>query len=138
MTAKPSCMLRSQYRWSQRKSALRMCILRDAVFNETRNPHRTVLRRILQVEDFLERVSVNFEVSPVLEGNRVEPQGLREVGMCLRGDWYRLRAREGTFPVADPVKSMDVQVRWITPRRLARELFVCLFNPTSYYWEVSG
>lgn len=64
-----------------------------------------------QDEDFLARVSVMFEVSKVQEGGRAEPESIREVGMCLRGDWYRLKAKDRTFPAEDPVKSLDVQVR---------------------------
>lgn len=63
-----------------------------------------------QDEDFFERVSVNFDVFKTPEGSRVEPTRIREVAMCLRGDWYMLTAKDGTFPVDDPVKSLDVQV----------------------------
>ncbi|CAN0178298.1 unnamed protein product [Pylaiella littoralis] len=61
-------------------------------------------------EDFFERVSVNFDVSRTPEGAKVEPTCAREVAMCLRGDWYRLKAKDGTFPDDDPVKSLDVQI----------------------------
>lgn len=61
-------------------------------------------------EEFLERVSVNFEVSKVANGGKVEPDRLMEVGMCLRGQWYRLKVKEETYPAEDPVKSLDVQI----------------------------
>ncbi|CAB1100002.1 unnamed protein product [Ectocarpus sp. CCAP 1310/34] len=61
-------------------------------------------------EDFLERVSVNFEVSKTPEGSKVEPGRVREMAMCLRGSWYTIRAKEGTFPAEDVVKSLDVQI----------------------------
>lgn len=53
---------------------------------------------------------MNFDVSRVPEGSKVEPSCVRQVAMCLRGDWYRLDAKDGTFPAEDPVKSLDVQV----------------------------
>ena len=65
---------------------------------------------ILKDEDFFERVSVCFDVSKTPEGSKVEPTRAREVAMCLRGDWYMLTAKDGTFPEEDPVKSLDVQV----------------------------
>ena len=69
-----------------------------------------------QAEEFLERVSVNFEVSEVAAGDKVEPDCLMEIGMCLGGQWYRLKVKDGTYPAEDPVKSLDVQViqagRW--------------------------
>lgn len=79
-------------------------------------------RATLQDEDFFERVSVNFDVSKTPEGSRVEPTRTREVAMCLRGDWYMLTAKDGTFPADDPVKSLDVQVCLLvcTPRRWGR------------------
>ncbi|CAN0587570.1 unnamed protein product [Ectocarpus sp. 12 AP-2014] len=30
--------------------------------------------------------------------------------MCLRGSWYTIGAKDGTFPAEDPVKSLDIQV----------------------------
>lgn len=58
----------------------------------------------------MQRVLVKFDVSRAPEGLKVEPSCEREVAMCLRGDWYLLRAKDGTYPADDPVKSLDVQV----------------------------
>ncbi|CAM9572596.1 unnamed protein product [Scytosiphon promiscuus] len=56
------------------------------------------------------RVAVKFDVSKTPEGSKVEPDCVREVAMCLRGDWYMLRAKDGTYPADDPVRSLDVQI----------------------------
>lgn len=57
-------------------------------------------------------MSVNFEVSKTPEGSntKVEPRRVRQMAMCLRGSWYTISAKDGTFPAEDPVKSLDVQV----------------------------
>lgn len=83
----------------------------------------------LTEDEFLSKVMENFEVSksggeevkpdegagnggePRPGGNKiVRPTVKGEVGMCLRGTWYRLKAREASVPKHDPVNSLDVQV----------------------------
>ncbi len=61
----------------------------------------------LTPETFIERIGERFEVLPVDEGR---PARRRCFGMYLAGRWYRLTAREGSFPVDDPVKSLDVAI----------------------------
>ena len=74
----------------------------------------------LTEEEFLGKVAEHFELAK-LEGNgdgsnggngaaRYSPRVKGEVGMCLRGTWYRLTAREASVPKNDPVNSLDVQV----------------------------
>jgi uncharacterized protein (DUF1015 family) len=61
----------------------------------------------LTPEALLERVRERFQVEPA---QRRESAGLHEFGMYVRGNWYRLVARDGTFDSRDPVASLDVSV----------------------------
>ncbi len=57
---------------------------------------------------FLDRVRERFEVE---EAASPKPEGPRRFGMYLGGGrWYRLHAKEGTFPADDPVRSLDVAI----------------------------
>ncbi|CAM9772373.1 unnamed protein product [Chrysoparadoxa australica] len=58
---------------------------------------------------FLERVAVCFEVTQVGPG-LPKLSGPTEVGMRLKGCWYHLKCKEGTFDPKDPVNGLDVQV----------------------------
>ncbi|CAM9481439.1 unnamed protein product, partial [Discosporangium mesarthrocarpum] len=66
----------------------------------------------LSEEEFLKRVSDHFELSRVGDGDKLrgQPTGKGHIGMCLRGAWYRLAVKEGTYRVDDPVNAIDVQV----------------------------
>ncbi|CAN0078260.1 unnamed protein product [Ascophyllum nodosum] len=61
-------------------------------------------------EEFLERVSVMFGISRVEKEGKKKPDRAREIGMCLKGDWYRLEIKDRTFPQEDPVRSLDIQI----------------------------
>jgi len=52
-------------------------------------------------------VEASFDVA-VADGPR--PTTPHTFGMYLGERWYRLRAREGTFPARDPVRSLDVAI----------------------------
>jgi uncharacterized protein (DUF1015 family) len=56
---------------------------------------------------FLSRVGERFEVEPTADGRPQEPTFF---GMHLAGQWYRLRAKPGSYPEHDPVKSLDVAI----------------------------
>ena len=56
---------------------------------------------------FLEDVRRSFELTPVASGR---PGRQRCFGMYLAGKWYRLTAKPGTYPTADPVQSLDVAI----------------------------
>jgi uncharacterized protein (DUF1015 family) len=58
-------------------------------------------------EAFLAALGERFETVPT-EGGR--PARRRCFGMYLGGLWYRLTAKEGTFPADDPVRSLDVAI----------------------------
>ncbi len=61
----------------------------------------------LTTEEFLAKVQDIFDVS---ETNQPEPEDHRQWGMYLDGRWYRLTAREGSFPADDPVKGLDAAI----------------------------
>ncbi len=56
---------------------------------------------------FLERVRLQFDVTPARDGRPGTPH---EFGMLLSGRWYRLRARAQTFSADDPVRRLDVAI----------------------------
>jgi uncharacterized protein (DUF1015 family) len=55
----------------------------------------------------IEAVKERFEVTPTDDGR---PTRQRCFGMYLGGQWYRLTARDGSFPADDPVESLDVAI----------------------------
>jgi uncharacterized protein (DUF1015 family) len=61
----------------------------------------------LSGEEFLARIAERFEVVPAEEPR---PPLSHTFGMHLGGRWYRLAAREGSFPADDPVRSLDVAI----------------------------
>ncbi len=58
-------------------------------------------------EELLARLEERFEVAAAEDGRPVRP---RTFGMYLKGRWYRLQAREGSYPAGDPVGSLDVAI----------------------------
>jgi uncharacterized protein (DUF1015 family) len=63
----------------------------------------------LTPDAFLKAAEKNFEVQEAPAGER-KPTEPTTFGMFLNGTWYRLRARPGTYPADDPVKSLDVSI----------------------------
>ena len=61
----------------------------------------------LTPEEFMAKVAEKFDVKPT---DSPEPEAPHRFGMYLDGKWYRLRAKPGTFPDGDPVKSLDVAI----------------------------
>jgi uncharacterized protein (DUF1015 family) len=61
----------------------------------------------LSASELLEAIGASFEVTPVSDG---KPEHARTFGMYLDGGWYRLEARQGSYPADDPVRSLDVAV----------------------------
>ncbi|MCD6177516.1 MAG: DUF1015 domain-containing protein, partial [Candidatus Cloacimonetes bacterium] len=62
------------------------------------------------VEDFLNKVSENFDVEVHSTSEGYKPNKLHNFGMYLNGTWYNLTAKNGTFNESDPVKSLDVAI----------------------------
>lgn len=61
----------------------------------------------LTPELFADKVRDRFEVSPA---PAPKPDAPKHFGMFLGGRWYRLRAKAGSYPADDPVKSLDVSI----------------------------
>ena len=61
----------------------------------------------LEPDAFLASLGERFETVPTESGR---PARRRCFGMYLGGVWYRLTAKEGTFPADDPVRSLDVAI----------------------------
>ncbi|NOX90608.1 MAG: DUF1015 domain-containing protein [Calditrichaeota bacterium] len=63
----------------------------------------------LSKEEFLQKVSEKFEAEKV--GANIEKPGQKhEFVMYLDGDWYRLKAKPGSFNQNDPVEQLDVSI----------------------------
>ncbi len=56
---------------------------------------------------FLRKLGDRFSVATT---DSPRPGAPHQFGMFLDGRWYRLEARPGTFPAADPVRSLDVAI----------------------------
>jgi len=61
----------------------------------------------LTPEQFLDRIGNNFEVIPA---DSRQPSRAATFGMYLEGNWYTLKAREGSYPASDPIKRLDVSI----------------------------
>ncbi len=61
----------------------------------------------LEPETFINKLSENFDVS---QTDDPMPQKPRHFTMFLDGNWYSLTAKDGSFPVYDPVLSLDVSI----------------------------
>ena len=60
-------------------------------------------------EDFLLALSEKFNVEKI--GKEIyKPEKRHTFGMYLENEWYKLTAKDGTFPENDPVASLDVSI----------------------------
>ena len=64
----------------------------------------------LTKEQFLEKLEQNFTVEPYLGEGPCSPPQKHSFGMYLDGQWYLLRAKEGSFDANDPVAQLDVSI----------------------------
>lgn len=64
----------------------------------------------LSTEEFMMKVKEKFEVKKISADNPYNPEGLHNYGMYFDGFWYKLTAKDGSFPEKDPVKSLDVSI----------------------------
>jgi len=62
----------------------------------------------LSPEQLLERVGAAFTVERA--DGRAKPEERASFGMYLDGSWYLLRAKPGSYPADDPVRSLDVAI----------------------------
>ena len=58
-------------------------------------------------DDLLAKLEERFEI---VETPEAAPDQPRSFGMYLGGKWYRLTARDGSFPADDPVESLDCAI----------------------------
>lgn len=59
----------------------------------------------------MEKIQEKFILNPVSEmGIPYRPQQKHEFAMLLKGKWYSLIAKEGTYDVNDPVNSLDAAI----------------------------
>jgi uncharacterized protein (DUF1015 family) len=61
----------------------------------------------LDVNSFLEKLNKNFRVEKVKAA--YSPNSLHHFGMYLEGNWYRLEAKENSYP-NDPIGILDVSI----------------------------
>ena len=61
----------------------------------------------LDQDAFVTSLGERFEMEPTEDGR---PARRRCFGMYLGGRWYRLTAKDGSFPADDPVSSLDVAI----------------------------
>ena len=61
-------------------------------------------------EEFLEKVSRKFTVTPYTESGVLKPEKKHTYGMYLDGSWMLLEAKDGTYDAADPVERLDVSI----------------------------
>ncbi|WP_163195721.1 DUF1015 domain-containing protein [Clostridium thermarum] len=64
----------------------------------------------LSTEEYMLRVSENFEISLYEGDGPYKPCQKHTYGMYLEGKWYRLTAKEGTYNPNDPVGRLDVTI----------------------------
>jgi len=72
-------------------------------------PYNRVVRDLngLEPAAFLARLAETFVVTP---GAAAVPVKSREYAMFLRGRWYGLAAKPGSYDAADPIGSLDVSI----------------------------
>lgn len=63
----------------------------------------------LTPDEFLHELRKNFSVDEIGE-NEYKPQKLHEFALYLRGKWFRLTARPGTYDDSDPIGVLDVSI----------------------------
>ncbi len=61
----------------------------------------------LDKAQFLEKVHEKFEVEKT---GQARPGARHQFGMYLDGEWYTLRAKDGSFDAQDPVAALDVSI----------------------------
>lgn len=64
----------------------------------------------LDSQDFLQEVGKSFHIEPYKGSGPYKPEAQRSFGMYLDGQWYILKAKDGSFDANDPVKRLDVSI----------------------------
>ncbi len=60
-------------------------------------------------EQLLAAIAETFDISPAPQAP-YGPQRKHDFGMCLRGQWYKLTARPGSYDAAHPIESLDCAI----------------------------
>ncbi len=73
-------------------------------------PYNRVIKDLngLTREEVLKRAEEKFTVTPI--GNERAPDRPHEFGLYCEGKWYLLAAREGSFDVSHPTRSIDTAI----------------------------
>jgi len=73
-------------------------------------PYNRVVRDMngLTISEILEKTAHNFEISSM--DGAVNPEELHTFGMYVEGNWFLLKAREGSFDPNDPTGSIDAAI----------------------------
>lgn len=61
-------------------------------------------------EQFIAKISENFEIIPAPVGKPYKPEKKHSFGMLLNSRWYILTAKQGSFDSCDPVARLDVSI----------------------------
>lgn len=64
----------------------------------------------LSEDEFFNKVKQNFVMEFISESEPFKPLSKHQFGMYLKGKWYKLTAKEGSFNQNDPVKNLDVSI----------------------------
>lgn len=62
------------------------------------------------VEQFIEKLKVQFKVTPYEGPGQFKPETKHTFGMYLEGSWYTLEAKSGTFNETAPLSKLDVSI----------------------------
>lgn len=63
----------------------------------------------LSVDEFVGKLSLSFDMN-IIGKEIYKPSTLHEFSMYLNGDWYKLKAKAGTFNDNDPIGVLDVTI----------------------------
>lgn len=73
----------------------------------------------LSKEDFLNKVEEKFEVEKCENNDGFKPTEKHTFGMCVEGEWYKIKAKEGSFNKEHPIQRLDV---WILQENLLKPI----------------
>jgi uncharacterized protein (DUF1015 family) len=64
----------------------------------------------LSKDEFLAKLAVKFDISPVEGGEAYRPEQMHTFGMYLSQQWYKLTAKPDSFNSEDPIDQLDVSI----------------------------
>jgi uncharacterized protein (DUF1015 family) len=59
-------------------------------------------------DEFIEKLSESFDIEP--SASEAKPTQLHQFGMYMKGQWYRMNAKDGTYDNSDPIGVLDVTI----------------------------